>query len=76
MRHPLPLLELQDDVAIDDGDVLTAIEVELLGFYESMSIADQTALQHVAQFLEQRPQDEPMTKEKWQELFLSAKNLQ
>jgi hypothetical protein len=76
MRHPLPLHDLQDDVVIDGGDVLTAIEAELLEFYESMSNADQTALKHVAQFLEQRPQDAPMTKDKWQELILSAKNLQ
>lgn len=76
MTNSPPLADLQDDVLTDDGEALTDVEAELLELYESMSKENQAALTRIAQFLEAHPQDEPMTKEKLRELFLSAKNLQ
>lgn len=60
----------------EDDDVLTDVEIELLDLYESASEDAQAALIRVAQFLEAHPQDVPLTKEKMEELFLSARNLQ
>lgn len=41
-----------------------------------MSEEDQAVLTRIAQFLEASPQDEPTSKNKLEELFLSAKRLQ
>jgi hypothetical protein len=73
---PSPMSDSQDEVFTDDGVVLTETEVQLLELYETMSGEDQAALTRIAQFLEAHPQDGPMTKEKWEELFFSAKSLQ
>lgn len=76
MTNTPPLADSRDDVLTDDGEALTRVEAELLELYESMSKENQAALTRIAQFLEAHPQDEPITKEKLKELFLSAKNLQ
>lgn len=63
-------------MAAPEDEDLTDIEAELLEVYESMSEEAQAALTRVAELLEAHPRDEPMTKEKMAELFLSAKRLQ
>lgn len=76
MTYSPPLADSQNDALSDDDETLTDTEVEFLEFFESMSEENQAALTRIAQYLEAHPQDEPLTKEKLQELFLSAKSLQ
>jgi len=71
-----PLADLRDDNLTDDGEALTDVEAELLDLYESMPKEAQAALTRMAHYLEAHLQDETMTKEKLQELFLCAQNLQ
>jgi hypothetical protein len=71
-----PLADSQDDARADDGEALTDKEMEFLEFFESISEENQAALTRVAQYLEAHPQAEPLSKEKLEELFLSAKSLQ
>jgi len=71
-----PLADSQDDARSDDDESLTETEVEFLELFNSMSEENQAALTRVAQYLETHPQDEPITKEKLEELLLSARNLQ
>ena len=76
MTNPPPLADLQDEARSDDGEALTDKEIEFLEFFESISEENQAALTRVAQYLAAHPQAEPLSKEKLEELFLSAKNLQ
>ena len=71
-----PPADLQDDVCSDDGQALTAKELEFLEFFESISEENQAALTRVAQYLEADPQALPLTKQTLEELFLSAKSPQ
>lgn len=76
MTNSPPLADSQNDALSDDDETLTDTEAEFLEFFESMSEENQAALTRIAQYLEAHPQEEPLTKEKLQELFLSAKSLQ
>jgi hypothetical protein len=76
MNSSSPFADLQGEALPSDDEALTDTEVELLELYESMSEENQKALTRIALLLELHPEDEPLTKEKLEELFLRAKSLQ
>lgn len=76
MTNSSPPADLQDKACSDDGQALTEKEIEFLKFFESISEENQAALTRVAHYLEAHPQVQPLTKEKLEELFFSAKSLQ
>lgn len=76
MSNPRLMPDSQGEVFHDEDEPLTGAEVEFLEFYESMSEENQAALTRIAQLLDAQPQDEPTTKEKFEQLFLIAKNPQ
>lgn len=71
-----PIPDLQAEASVDEAETLTDTEAEFLDLYESMSEEDQAVLTRIAQLLEASPQDEPTSKDKFEELFVSAKRLQ